>query len=205
MNESCLVIHQNDPLKPSSMASPRAKVSLNGQENGRRPRGIPQMSARESRVATLTTTVSEGSEMRTVETNQEQSSPCLPNYFSVPAVAASVKMEDETRDGSASAACAALGPTVPQHETYDSSPAESQYQAILQRNKCILLQGLSLTSAGGCLTMVSDGIVIGPLCRRLSSSCRPCHCADTYFLPNRSPCSQRSICLVDASEPMTPS
>jgi hypothetical protein len=216
MNESCLVIHQNDPLKPSSMASPRAKVSLNGQENGRRPRGIPQMSprtgmrghlspARESRVATLTTTVSQGSEMRTVETNQEQSSPCSPNYFSVPAVAASVKMEDEARDGSASAACAALGPTVPQHETYDSSPAELQYQAILQRNKYILLRGLSLTSAGGCLTMVSDGIVISPLCRRLSSSCRPSHCADTYFSPNRSPCSQRSICLVDASEPMTPS
>lgn len=176
MSKSCLVLLQNDPLKPSSMASPRAKVALNGQDNGRRPRGVSRMSprtgmrgclspARESRVATHTTTVSEGSEARTVETNQEQSSPCPPNDFSVPTIAASVEMEDETPAGSSSASCTALGPTVPQHEIYDSSPAESQYQAILQRNKNILLQGLSLTSAGGSLTLVSDGIVIGEMCR----------------------------------------
>jgi hypothetical protein len=218
MSESCLVLLQNDPLKPSSMASPRAKVALNGQENGRRPRGIPQLSprtgmrghlspARESRVATHTTTVSEGSDARTEETNQEESSPCSPNDFSVPDVAASFEIKDETitPDGSASSSCTALGPTVPQHEIDDSSPAESQYQAILQRNKGILLQGLSLTSAVGNLTLVSDGIVICPLCRRLSTSRRTCCCADTHFLPDRSPCYLRSICLVEASEPMTPS
>lgn len=215
MSKSCLVILHKDPLKPSSMASPRAKVALNGQENGRRPRGMSQMSprtgmrgylspAQRSRVATDTTTVSEGNEAKTVETNQEQGSPCSPHYFSAPAVETSVKMEDESPGGSASASCTALGPTVPQHEISDSSPAESQDEAIQQRNKGILLQGLLLTSACGSLTLVSDRIVVCEMCPRLSSACRTCRCAAIHILPDRSPCCQRSICLVDASEPTTP-
>lgn len=209
MNTSFLVLHQYDPLKPSSMACPRGKVAPHIQENGRRPRTSPRIReqhspVQDSRVATHTVVSTEGGETRTVETNQEQNSPYSANASSVlTAAAAFIKTEDETAVESASSTFNSLEPSVPQHEIDDSSPAELKYQAILQRNKDILLHGLSRTSAGGSLTLVSGGIVICPLHRRLFLSCR--NGLPDNFLPHFSSCYLRSICLEEASEQMIPS
>ena len=207
MKTSFFVLHQNDPLKPSSMVCPRGNVAPHRQGNGRRLQGIPRTSPRirgqqfpvqESRVATHMVDITGGGETRRVETNQEQNSPNSMISSSVPnSAAACIKMGDETYIESASSTSKSLEPSVPQHKIDDSSSDELKYQevlsstskafepsvtqhniddsspdalkyeTILQRNKDILLRGLSLTSPGRSLTLVSGGISICPVHRRL--------------------------------------
>jgi hypothetical protein len=181
MKSSFLVLHQNDPLKQSIMACPRGKIAPHPaphiQENGRRPRGIPRTSPRirgqqspvqESRVAThLVNGTESGGETRLVKTNHEKNSLYSQHASPVPSAAAKcIKKDDGTAVESDSSTSTSLEPSLPQHKIDDSLPDELKYQAIFQRNKDILLRGLSLTSAGGGLTLVSGGIVIcAVLCR----------------------------------------
>lgn len=212
MKSSFLVLHQNDPLKQSSMACPRGKIASHIQENGRRPRGISRTSPRirgqqppvqESRVATHLVNSTEGGETRLVKTNHEKNSLYSQHASPVPSAAATcIKMDDGTAVESASSTSTSLEPSLPQHKIDDSLLDELKYQAIFQGNKDILLRGLSLTSAGGSLTLVSGGIVIcAVICRRFLFR----NGLLDIFLPDRSSCYPRSICLDETSHQVKPS
>jgi len=134
----------------------------------------PLSPVREYQVVTDIADNSEGSEMRTFALKQGQES--LPSSPEQPISAASsgsptmppplppmdndlsgMEMgEEETPQGSASSLLKSDEPCVPQHEMADSATEEeSRCSAVIQRNKMILLQGLSLTSIGGSLTLIN--------------------------------------------------
>jgi len=139
----------------------------------------PLSPVREYQVVTDIADNSEGSEMRTFALKQGQESlPSSPDQPISAASSGSTTMppplpptdnelsgmetgEEETPQGSASSLLKSDEPCVPQHEMADSATEEeSRCSAVIQRNKMILLQGLSLTSIGGSLTLVS---LVGPV------------------------------------------
>jgi hypothetical protein len=139
----------------------------------------PLSPVREYRIVTDVADSSEGSEMRTSASNQGQEplpgSPAWPVISATSSGSSAVpprlppldndllimeRDSQETAEGSASTPLNENEPSVPQHEMDESFTSdESQTTAIIQRNKMILLHGLSLTSLGGSLTLVS-GIIV---------------------------------------------
>ena len=184
MSESCLVLTQQDPLGKArsdiNMAPSRGST-----KDMSTARSTPPQTSRRRPLSPVTeyrvvTDISEGSEMRTfsVFPEQEASQPSSPIQQTV-LVSANASAEsseqvpppppptdnelsgmetsEEDPPGeSESIFSRSNDPGKPQHEMDDSvTEDETKSTAMIERNKMILLQGLSLISAGRNLTLIN--------------------------------------------------
>ena len=180
MREACLFFSQKNLILPR-MASPRGEVGSH--EKDPRLRGIPHNTSETGyrrplspvRECTVVTDRADSSETSGSTANASvQDASQVPSHYeptlpqgplhtiqrTSPVATVSDPMirktdQEQVASGSESDLSKPLEPSLPQHEIIDSKP---DYEAILEHNKNLLMRGLSLSSAAGNLTLVSDEI-----------------------------------------------